>query len=246
MKRNYRDAILWYAIQFQGDWKCIANALKSNLPYQKINIEYDFVTIVDKEYPDAFRHLRYPPWIFFYQGNILLLKQECIGIVGSRNCSDQAIKNTQIVVNKLKHKYCIVSGLAKGVDAYAHLSSLDRNTIGVIGCGIDQIYPYQNKDLYRKMQNTQLIISEYPMGVKPFAKNFPWRNRLIAALGNALIVIEATMKSGTMLTVNESIELSKPVYCLPTSFNESAYPGCNYLISQGAQILIDEKELEYI
>ena len=96
------------------------------------------------------------------------------------------------------------------------------------------------------MYATQLVISEYPPGVAPYARNFPWRNRLIAALSESLIVIEATIKSGTMLTVNEMLELSKPVYCLPTAFNDVRYQGCNYLISQGANILSSEKELEYL
>ena len=96
------------------------------------------------------------------------------------------------------------------------------------------------------MSRRHLILSEYPMHTKPLTHHFPWRNRLIAALSESLIVIEATIKSGTMLTVNEMLELSKPVYCLPTAFNDVRYQGCNYLISQGANILSSEKELEYL
>lgn len=246
MKKNFREAIIWYATLYQGDWNKIATAIKTDEPYKKIESKYPFLTIVDKEYPSKFKHLRYPPWIIFYKGDISLLKKDSVGIVGSRSCSSVAIENTKKVVDVLKKKYCIVSGLAKGVDSIAHRASLDAHTIGVIGCGIDRIYPSCNRDLYESMSKNHLIISEYPCGVAPYAKNFPWRNRLIAALGSSLVVIEAALKSGTMLTVNESIELDRVVYCLPTAFNDTKYPGCNYLISQGANILSNEKDLEYI
>ncbi|CDD49924.1 predicted Rossmann fold nucleotide-binding protein involved in DNA uptake [Firmicutes bacterium CAG:308] len=241
-----RKAILYYAIKYQGDWNKIGQAIRSKESFQEIKISESYVTIVDEAYPLSFRQLRFPPWIIFYRGNYDLLKKRCVGIVGARNCSQKAIENATLVSQRLKQRYCIVSGLAKGIDAASHCASLDKDTIGIIGCGIDRIYPYVNKELFLKMYATQLVISEYPPGVAPYARNFPWRNRLIAALSESLIVIEATIKSGTMLTVNEMLELSKPVYCLPTAFNDVRYQGCNYLISQGANILSSEKELEYL
>lgn len=244
--KNLRYAILFYAIQYQGDWTRIAKAIKNKEPYTILNYPYAYVTIVDKQYPDCMKQLRYPPWILFYQGNLSLMEKKNIGIVGARYCSSQALKNTETIVNHIKEKYCIVSGLAKGIDAKAHFCSLDRQTIGVIGCGINKVYPKENAELFEIMKKKQLIISEYPMNVAPFSHHFPWRNRLIAAICCALVVIEAKEKSGTMLTVNECIELSKPVFCLPTAFENSSYRGCNVLISQGAHILIDENELNDI
>lgn len=240
------QAILWYALCYKGDWKKIEKAIKEKEPYKIKKIPYSYVTIVDAEYPTCFKSLQYPPWILFYCGNLNLLEQECISIVGSRQCSQEAIENTKIVVDQLKKKYIIVSGLAKGIDAAAHWNSLDTGTIGIIGCGIDQIYPKENKRLYETMKRNYLILSEYPMGVAPLRHHFPWRNRLIAAAGKALIVIQATYKSGTMLTVDACLELSKTVYCLPSKFNDQKYPGCNYLISNGAQIIIDKKDLDTI
>ena len=243
---NLNKAILFYSIQYNGDWTRIAKAIQNQEPYSIIDYPYSYVTIVDKEYPSCFKTLRYPPWILFYIGNIHLLDLKCIGIVGARNCSDQALINTETVVNHVKKKYCIVSGLAKGIDACAHQNALDAHTIGIIGCGIDRIYPSQNAYLYQQMKERHLILSEYPMGIAPLAKHFPWRNRLIAACVESLIVIEAKYRSGTMLTVNECLELSKTVYCLPTAFGNYEYMGCNYLISNGAMILYDEKELDEI
>lgn len=246
MKKNLRDAILYYAIQYQGDWNKIAKAIKGNEPYKIVSVSSMYVTIVDEDYPVVFKQLRYPPWILFYKGNIQLCSLSCVGIVGSRNCSEVGMENTKIVVNGLKSRYCIVSGLAKGIDGIAHQSSLDAHTIGIIGCGIDRVYPYENKYLYEQMGLNHLILSEYPLNTPPMAYHFPWRNRLIACLSGTLIVIEAELKSGTMLTVNEALELSREVYCLPTVFNDTKYKGCNYLISQGANILLDESQLDFI
>lgn len=209
MKIN-REAILWYAIQYDGDWKKIGNAIKAHENYSIIHYPYAYITIMDDAYPDAFKRLRYPPWIIFYQGDINLLKEKGVGIVGARNCSTQALQNTDTIVQRLQSRYVIVSGLAKGIDARAHLNA--SKTIGVLGCGINVIYPKENTFLFEKMKKSGLIISEYPMHVKPLAYHFPWRNRLIAALSSNLVVIEATYKSGTMITVNECLELSVPIY----------------------------------
>lgn len=239
-----REAILWYAIQHDGDWKKIGNAIKAHENYSIITYPYAYFTIVDDEYPDAFKKLRYPPWIIFYQGDLGLLKEKGVGIVGARNCSLQALQNTDLIVKRLQSKYVIVSGLAKGIDARAHQNAI--RTIGVLGCGINVIYPKENTFLFERMKYTGLIISEYPMHVKPLAYHFPWRNRLIAALSYSLVVIEASYKSGTMITVNECLELSVPIYCVPTAFQDEKHQGCNYLISNGANILVDIKDVDDI
>ena len=239
-----REAILWYAIQYDGDWKKIGNAIKAHENYSIITYPYADFTIVDDEYPDAFKKLRYPPWIIFYQGDLGLLKEKGVGIVGARNCSLQALQNTDLIVKRLQSKYVIVSGLAKGIDARAHQNAI--RTIGVLGCGINVIYPKENTFLFERMKYTGLIISEYPMHVKPLAYHFPWRNRLIAALSYSLVVIEASYKSGTMITVNECLELSVPIYCVPTAFQDEKHQGCNYLISNGANILVDIKDVDDI
>ena len=160
MKIN-REAILWYAIQYDGDWKKIGNAIKAHENYSIIHYPYAYITIMDDAYPDAFKRLRYPPWIIFYQGDINLLKEKGVGIVGARNCSTQALQNTDRIVQRLQSKYVIVSGLAKGIDARAHYNA--TKTIGVLGCGINVIYPKENTYLFERMKNNGLIISEYPM-----------------------------------------------------------------------------------
>lgn len=235
-------AILYYATKYHGDWSAIGRAIKNQEPYLSISCSCSYVTIVDDDYPVLLRRLRYPPWILFYKGKLETWKLPKIGIVGARKCSEQALINTDTVVKRLSDRYCIVSGLAKGIDGQAHRSA--KHTIGFIGCGIDRIYPKENQDLYQYMYTNQLVMSEYPMDTPPLRAHFPWRNRLIAGSIDALIVIEATHKSGTMLTVDACNELGVPVYCLPTAFENSAYPGCNYLIENGAHIIANVEDLE--
>lgn len=238
-----KEQILYYAIKYGGEWKLIEKAIKANEEWKIINYDGNYVTIVDDQYPNKLRQLQNPPWIIFYSGDLSLCDKLGAGIVGSRMATAYGIQMCIHVVSILKNNGVIVSGLAKGIDACAHKTALDKETIGVIGCGLDVIYPLCNQALYDEMKRNHLVISEYPNGVKPLAFHFPWRNRIIAALSDALVVIEATRRSGSMLSVNEAIELDIPVYCIPHAFDKEQGTGCNLLISQGANILIDDEDI---
>ena len=157
--------------------------------------------------------------------------------------STMALDNTARIVNCLKDRYVIVSGLARGVDARAHTEALDKSTIGILGCGIDRVYPRDNSLLFSRMRKDHLILSEYPPGTPPLPRHFPWRNRLIAAAADLLVVTEAREKSGTMYTVDEALALSVPVWCVPTEFGDESHMGCNRLILQGAGILCDLQQV---
>ena len=241
-----REQILYYAIIYKGEWHKITNAMKANEEWRSVKYQGDYITICDEEYPDKLKRLACPPWILFYEGNIRLLKEAGCGIVGSRNASVDGIRNCSEITKILKDKYVIISGMAKGIDAQAHYYALQNKTIGVIGCGLDIVYPKENVVLYQQMRKNQLLISEYPFGSKPLAYHFPWRNRIIAALSEAIIVVEARKRSGSLLTVNEALELDIPVYCVPYAYQDEAGAGCNLLISQGANILCDKEDLMYI
>lgn len=197
----------------------------------------------DELYPSSFYKLKHPPYVIYYRGNPKLLNSRCISIVGSRKPSLYALEMTEKITDNLKENYTIVSGLAKGIDACAHKASLDFHTIGVLGCGVDIIYPTENKYLYDMMSIQQCIISEYPAAVKPNRHHFPFRNRLIAALGEELIVMSATLRSGTMTTVNEALLLNKNVKCLPHPIGEPTGVGCNQLIKEGADILTNIEDI---
>lgn len=238
-----RNKILYYALKYQGEWHKITNAIANQESALEIDYSYPYVTILDSAYPKAFRNLRYAPWVIFYEGDLSLLDQKMISIVGARECNAYG-KDMAIHVSKLlKQKAVLVSGLAKGIDAIVHQEALDHHTIGVVGGGINVVYPKENASLYELMRKHHLIISEYPHNTKPLAYHFPWRNRLIAALGDALVVIQAKKRSGTLLTVNEALELGRTVYCIPHNFNDKYGLGSNLLLSQGANIIIDDQDI---
>ncbi len=238
-----RDQILSYALKYQGEWNQITDALARQEPWEKVTCTRNFITIADSQYPDSLRRLRYAPWILFYEGDIGLLNQRAVAIVGARKCNDYGAAMGRHVCDVLKARAVIVSGLAKGIDAIVHQAALSEHSIGVIGCGCNVMYPKENVVLYKAMRKNQLIISEYPDDVKPLAHHFPWRNRLIAALSSAVIVIQAKPRSGTMLTVNEALEINVPIYCIPHMFQDAYGSGCNLLISQGANILVDDQDI---
>ena len=239
-----REQILSYACRYEGNWQKIAAAIHHEEPWRKNNYTGNYVTIVDETYPQCFHQLRYPPWIIFYHGDLSLLDKKGIAVIGARHNSEMGKKCCEDIVRILKEKYVIISGLAKGIDAIAHQTALDERTIGVIGCGIDQVYPKENYFLYEQMARNHLILSEYPAHTKPFASHFPWRNRLIAALAESIIVVEAALRSGTMHTVNEALELSKPVYVVVRSYLEKIYLGNAHLLQQGAEPLFNSEDVK--
>lgn len=239
-----REEIIQYAIQYQGSWTHIAKAIAAKEPVSFRHNPDACITILDEDYPASLKALRYPPWVLFYEGNISLLKRPMITIVGSRNLCDYGRRMTRLCASLLPD-FVLVSGLARGADREVHQTAMQKgHTIGVIGSGLSHMYPYENMDLYLKMRETDLILTEYPhfTGIKRY--HFPWRNRILAALGESIIVTQASLHSGTMITVNEGIELAKDIWCIPYPADEKAGEGCNKLISEGAGILYDPQILK--
>lgn len=231
-----RKRLISLVLKYHGDYNQIIRAIKENdevseYPDQKC------LTIFDDDYPEVLHELKYPPLVLFYKGNLNLLKEDKISVVGSRNASDYALKATRDLCLHYQDK-TIVSGLAKGIDAMAHQYAF--KTIGVIGCGIDYIYPYCNKDLYKRLEKEGLILSEYPGMTKPLAYHFPFRNRIIAALSETVYIMQSSRKSGTMSTINEALELGRDVRVLPYDIYSSEGEYNNQLINEGAQMI--EKE----
>lgn len=234
-----REKLLYYAIKYKGEFHRIKKAIQDEEAIGEIVYEGRYLTILDKEYPTCLRHLMFPPFVLFYEGDIMLLKQDMLAIVGSRMPSSYGEECLQFLLAHVNQSYGVVSGVAKGIDALAHQEALQQNrkTIGVIGCGLNVIYPKENEWLYEKIKKEGLLLSEYPLDTKPLAYHFPWRNRLIAALGETLVVVEGKMKSGTMITVNEALQLGKDIHCFAHDIFREQGEGCNALIEQGCHIL---------
>ena len=242
IRKKWLFLILLFAVIVVG-FLCISYVSTRNYPCSLRDLETSreqdgIQRLIHQEKADGERE------ILFYEGNLSLCENDSCAVIGSRNTSQDSYIICRDMTTILSKRYTIVSGLAKGVDGCAHESALHASTIGVIGCGLDIVYPKQHSHLYKQMKQHHLIVSEYPLGVKPLAHHFPWRNRILAALSAFVVVIEARCKSGTMLTVNEALTLGIPVYCVPQPFLYEQGKGCNLLISQGAEILIDMEDVK--
>ncbi|ADL51515.1 DNA-processing protein DprA [Clostridium cellulovorans] len=196
------------------------------------------VKINDKNYPKELLNYDDMPSILFYKGDIEPLnKNENVAIVGSRNPTNYGIDVAEIITKYLcKKEISLVSGLAKGVDAVVHKISCDKNnyTCAVIGSGIDVTYPYSNKELYKRIINNGCILSEFPLHTKPLSYNFPRRNRIISALSKRIIVVEASEKSGSLITAGHGLDQGKEIIAVPGSIFSEQSKGTNKLISDGA------------
>lgn len=214
--------------------------LDKYLKYMKDNC-IDLLTIYDKDYPQRLKQIYDPPIMLFVKGNKQILNEKCLSIVGCRNCT----KYGEDVAKKLAYNLSlnninIVSGLAKGIDSFAHIGAIKAQgkTIAVVGCGLDTVYPKENKELFNEIIKTNgAIVSEYVIGTKPVAYNFPKRNRIISGLSDGVVVVEAKQKSGTLITVDFALEQGKDIYVVPGNITSPNSYGTNELIKQGAKVL---------
>lgn len=205
--------------------------------------QVQLLTLRDPLYPEYLRHIYAPPAVLYVKGRVPNLTQS-LGIVGSRRASAYGIKVAQSFAADLSAAgLVIVSGGAKGIDTAAHQGALSEAcpTIAVLGCGIDISYPACNTELFEKIALTGAVLTEYPPGTKPYAYNFPQRNRIIAGLSRGILVVEAAKKSGAMITVELALEFGREVYCIPGSIFLPNSAGCHSLIKSGA-CLVDRPE----
>jgi len=214
---------------FLNKYLSINNLIKNNSDYLnfiKIKSKYgfDILTIFDENYPEKLRNSIHPPIAFYYIGDINLINRKAISVVGSRIAPIRYLRKSENLGKGLNNLKLIgVSGLAKGVDAYFHAGC--HNSIGVLGCGIDIIYPYNNKMLYSKVAQQGCLISEYPIGTKPLPWHFPRRNRIIASLGDILIIIYANEKSGSLITLDFALDLGKDIFLTNAMYERFDIPG---------------------
>jgi len=242
-----REQLIYYSLKSNGEASGIAVMIKKNEPFHPIPLPTKVTTILDDDYPKQFRDLRFPPLVLYYIGELELLNHKSIGIVGSRIACPYSISVTKEITGIVKKRYVIVSGMAKGIDSVAHFEALKGGkTVAILGSGIQYVYPAENLSLYREITRNGLVISEYPGSTPPLKHHFPYRNRMIAASSQGIIVTKAGMKSGTMLTVKEALELGRDVYCVPYPYGQIDGLGCNSLIQQGAYILTNEQDLDII
>ena len=201
----------------------------------------------DAAYPELLETLRDPPGALYLRGErVDLLRQPAVAIVGARSCSPYGAHVGRMLGRELAAAGAmVVSGLARGIDGEAHRGALEAggHTVAVLGCGIDRDYPARHAELARRIADTGLVVSEYPAGVEPAPWRFPARNRIIAALALALVVVEARSRSGALSTVDFALELGREVFAVPGEITSALSAGTNELIRQGAPPLLAASDL---
>jgi DNA processing protein len=195
----------------------------------------------EPQYPARLREIYDPPPLLYVRGKIELLNRHLISVVGARRPTPYGNQMAERLAKDLAERGLVVtSGLARGVDASAHrgaLSSPTGATIGVLGCGIDVVYPKENKKIFAEMEQRGAIISEFPMGTFPAPQNFPIRNRIIAGMGLGVVVVEGAQYSGSLITARLAMEFGREVFGVPGNATQPSSFGPNQLIKQGAKLV---------
>lgn len=215
---------------------------------KKCNLQdIKMLSYIDDDFPKLLRTIDDAPPILFCKGDTSLLNKECVSIVGSRNASLNGLRFAYKIAKELaENGKVIVSGFARGIDTAAHKASINYGTIAVFAGGLDHIYPPENKDLYRDIQDKGLLVAELPLGTIPKAQNFPQRNRIISGLSSSLAVIEASLKSGSLITAKLALEQNREIFAVPGFPLDPHYQGNNLLLKQGAYLLERAEDIEEI
>lgn len=227
---NYYSETLQQESQIIID-KCIKNNIK-------------IVTIIDDEYPELLKFISDPPVVLYVLG--VLPKSNYIAVVGSRKASGYGIETaSKMSANLSLLDITVVSGMARGIDTAAHSGALEvgGTTVAVLGCGLDIVYPPENKGLMNRIVESGAVISEYPPGSPPSTNHFPSRNRIISGMSLGTLVVEAGMKSGSLITAGCALEQGREVFAIPGNINNTNSMGTNRLIKDGAKMVLTIDDL---
>uniref|UniRef100_A0A7C4U7K9 DNA-protecting protein DprA n=1 Tax=candidate division WOR-3 bacterium TaxID=2052148 RepID=A0A7C4U7K9_UNCW3 len=215
--------------------------------YDKLKSEsVKIICLADEEYPYNLKIIPNPPPIIYVKGELKEKDINAAGIVGTRKPTEYGRIVARDFAKKLTdYDITIVSGLALGIDTSAHLGAIENGgrTIGVIGCGIDVVYPSSNKKLYELVRENGAIISEFPPGTKPLSYNFPLRNRIISGLSKVIIAVQANIKSGVFSTVKWATDFGREVFAVPGNINVPQSEGTNRLLKMGISPLTDIEDI---
>ncbi|HHU5133430.1 TPA: DNA-processing protein DprA [Streptococcus agalactiae] len=207
--------------------------------------KFPVLSILDSNYPLELKEIYNPPVLLFYQGNIELLSKPKLAVVGARQASQIGCQSVKKIIKETNNQFVIVSGLARGIDTTAHVSALKNggSSIAVIGSGLDVYYPTENKKLQEYMSYNHLVLSEYFTGEQPLKFHFPERNRIIAGLCQGIVVAEAKMRSGSLITCERALEEGREVFAIPGNIIDGKSDGCHHLIQEGAKCIISGKDI---
>lgn len=200
-----------------------------------------FIPLGDPRYPSALLQAEDPPLVLYVQGHVEILQaSRMLAMVGSRNPTPQGLENAHAFARSLGEAgVCVVSGLALGIDGAAHEGALSSSgkTIAVVGTGLDRVYPKRHLDLAHRIAQHGALVSEFPIGTPPLSPHFPQRNRIIAGLCQGTLVVEAALKSGSLITADQALQMGREVFAIPGSIHAPQSRGCHALIRQGAKLV---------
>jgi DNA processing protein len=212
--------------------------------YKKENIT--FIAAGDLDYPAMLKSIFDPPWVIYAKGDIEYFSGNCISVVGTRNPTPYGVSSvSHVLLPLIKQGWVTVSGLAAGIDTVVHRLSISEKqpTIAVLGHGLGMVYPGTNKPLAEQITRRGILISEFPYHNKPKKWQFPLRNRIISGLSLGTLVIEARMKSGSLITADQALEQGREVFAVPGSILEACSSGTNTLIQNGAKLVADSNDI---
>ncbi|MGM0465461.1 MAG: DNA-processing protein DprA [Acidobacteriota bacterium] len=200
---------------------------------------YTVLTIEDKKYPQYLREIFDPPYVLYCVGNLDVLRDPAVSIVGARRSSPYGRAVAEKLAFELASRgLVIVSGMASGIDSMAHWGALKGGrTVAVLGSGLDNVYPRENRKLFNKIKESGAVITEYPLGSKPLGFHFPLRNRIISGLSMAVVVAEAAERSGSLISARLALEQNREVMAVPGNITSKLSKGTNWLIKNGAKLV---------
>jgi len=208
------------------------------------NLGIQILAACEPDYPVHLRAIPSAPPLIYARGHISLFERKAVAIIGARNASGLGQKLTRNLAKDLgAQNITIVSGLARGIDTAAHIASLDTGTIAVVAGGVDHVYPPENEELMRQIADRGLILSERHLGAIPTSRDFPRRNRLISGLSAGVVIVEAAIKSGTLITANYANEQGREVFAVPGSPLDPRSQGANRLIRDGATLVESAEDI---
>ncbi|MGK0269896.1 MAG: DNA processing protein [Cocleimonas sp.] len=225
---------------FQNSLQHADDVVKQDLDWLAASDQHHIITLNCPAYPQRLKQINDAPALLYVHGNLSILNDPQLGIVGSRNPTQGGHNNAYEFAKHLATTgLCITSGLALGIDGAAHQGAIDGNgpTIAVIATGIDRVYPAKHRELAHKIVENGAIISEFPVGTHPDSRHFPRRNRIISALSYGVLVVEAALKSGSLITARLAMEQNREVFAIPGSIHNPLAKGCHQLIRQGAKLV---------
>ncbi|MCI0532320.1 MAG: DNA-processing protein DprA [candidate division Zixibacteria bacterium] len=229
------------SIKGRVDWKEAENQIKS---FEKSQCRW--TSFDQPDYPAGLLQISDPPPFIFYRGQFSESDNRAIAIVGSRSATNYGKMITEkITAGLVSREITIISGMAAGIDSYAHRAALDQGgrTMAVVGTGLDIIYPSQNRDLCQNIESHGAVISEFFFGTKPEPENFPRRNRIISGLSLGVVIVEASAKSGALLTAQLALDQGREVFAVPGNLGNKTSEGTNNLIKQGAKLVTTPEDI---